>query len=655
MQLWRSSKTAGNTGPWSQRGLSLQLIGLAALAIIHSFFLPPLAGAALLILLIWRGLAARNKVALPPRWLLFGMAFAGLAAIFVWFKTLLGAEAGVAVVMWLAGCKTLETRSPRDASGLNLLGLFLSFSLLLHQQDIVITVVIIGLTWLFTFTLVADTLPSDLRPRANKISLTLLLQALPLMLILFVAFPRLPGPLWKLPDVRPRYVTGVSPSLSPGSVSNLVQSEEIAFRVHFDNARPQADLYWRGPVMDIFDGHGWQMGPTKKWTRPPAMIGTNIDYEMTLEPHSYAWAYPLERVSAIPADLQYLTDGQVIASGPIAVRHKYRFSSINREALPEKDAPLNQLELGSNSNPKTRQWGVELQQRYPKPQDRINAILNNFSQNGFAYTLQPPTLGPNWIDDFLFKTHLGFCEHYAGSMAFALRAAGVPARVVGGYLGGEDNPLGDYFIVRQSAAHAWLEAWVEGQGWVRIDPTGVVSPARMTGNLADSLPASEADNLPMLNNHLLLQIRFIWDNGQNKWNQWVISYDEGERLRLLTKIGGSDRANYTAIGLILGTLLLSGGGVWLWLRHGQIEKTSSLEQREWQQLERWLARQQLGQKLGEGPIDYLQRIIAAKPHQASALQEFGELYVRIHYGHPGVVDTAKRLRELRKNIVKMKS
>lgn len=645
MRLWRSTDSA----PWSQRGLSLLLAGLAALAILHSFFLPSLTGIALLTLLGWRWLAARNKIGLPPRWLLMALAFSGLAAIFVWFKTLLGAEAGVAVVMWLAGCKTLETRSPRDSAGLNLLGLFLSFSLLLHQQDLIMTAVIIGLTWLFTLTLIADRLPDHLRAGSGKLAGLLLLQALPLMLILFVAFPRLPGPLWKLPDVRPRYVTGVSPTLSPGSVSNLVQSEEIAFRVQFEKRPPTNELYWRGPVMNTFDGRSWVMGPPKVSQVPKTLKGPAIHYESTIEPHAHAWAYPLEQATSIPGDLQYLADGQVVANGPMATRHKYRFTSIGTELTPT-DMPSGQLELNGYSNPKTQSWGEELQQRYPKPQDRIQAILQHFSQGGFAYTLQPPTLGPNWIDDFLFKTRLGFCEHYAGSMAFALRAAGVPARVVGGYLGGENNPLGNYLIVRQSDAHAWLEAWIEGKGWMRIDPTGVVAPSRLTDDLAAALPAGEASNLPTLTNPLLLQMRFFWDNGQNKWNQWVISYDEGERLRLLSKLGDSNNVNSTAIALILGTLLISSGLVWWWLMRGRKTISHYPEHLEWQKLERWLTKQQLGQKLGEGPNDFLQRISKLRPDLAADLREFGELYIRLHYGQESSKTALPQLRQLRLKV-----
>lgn len=649
MRLWPSTDNA----PWSHSGLSLQLGGMAILAVLHGIYLPPLCALGLLLLLAWRWLAARQRLSLPPRWLLLMMAVGGMLAVLFWFHTLLGTEAGVALVMWLAGCKTLETRSPRDAAGLSLLGLFLSFSLILHQQDLLMTAAVVGLTWLFTLSLTADRLPPGRRAAAMRLSAILLLQAVPLMAILFVAFPRLPGPLWQLPDLRPRYTTGVSATLSPGSVSNLVQSQAIAFRVSFVQNRPNTvELYWRGPVMSQFDGRGWGMLASER-TPLRAPAGAAADYEITVEPHPMAWIYALDRPSRIPGNVVHFADGQVLAANVIRERQRFSVSSVLSERwqvpLSASDRRLN-LHLPGAGNPRARAWGQQLQQRYPQPQARIRAVMEHFATRDYQYTLQPPRLPPDWIDAFLFDTRLGFCEHYAGSMAFVLRAAGIPARVVGGYLGAEDNPVGDYLIVRQSDAHAWLEAWIEGDGWIRLDPTGVVVPSRLSEGLEQALPAADAARLPTLNHALLRQMRFVWDSGQNRWNQWVIGYDDERRLRLLKKLGGLTSPTATALALIGAGILLSLGSVWLWLLFKQRDRSISPEQREWQRLQRWLTRRGFPRQPAEGPRDYLQRLIAQQPQWALPLRQFVELYLRLAYGHRQPEDDARQLRYWRRQL-----
>lgn len=652
MRLWPSSSEAATA--WSLHGLSVQLAGMALLAVLHSFFLPPIAGAGLLALLTWRWLAARQKVLLPPSWLLLVLAVLGSLGVLLWFHTLLGTEAGVALVMWLAGCKALETRTPRDAAGFNLLGLFLSFALILQRQDLPMAVVVVGLIWLFTMSLAADLLPTTLRATARRSAALLMLQAVPLMLILFVAFPRLPGPLWKLPDTRPRFSSGVSPVVKPGSVSNLVQSAAIAMRVRFSGTVPgEPDLYWRGPVMGQFDGVGFAVKPEPRSMLIAPGSGTRIDYEVTIEPHPMRWIYTLDRPVGLPNGLYSLTDGQVVSPEETPERRLYRLSSRLATDWPAELGAEDRkvyLALAGTGNPRARAWGSQLRARYPRAEQRISAVLHAFATGDYYYSLQPPPLPANWIDAFLFQTRRGFCEHYAASAAFVLRAAGVPTRVVGGYLGGEINPVDGYMVVRQSDAHAWMESWIDGRGWVRVDPTGVVVPDRLTGGLADALPAEEANELPAINHPLLRQLRNVWESGQNRWNQWVISYDNDRRQDLLRKLGG----NASLVGT---TLILIGGGiassllaVWLvlWWRGRHVERAA--EQREWLKLQRWLARRGLPRDAAEGPRAYLQRVMRARPEWQPVLQAFADLYLRLRYGHPQPHDSAAGLRRLRTQI-----
>lgn len=654
MPLWPSST---RSAPWSHHGLNLQLAGLAVLALLHGVFLPVLSSAGLLLLLGWRWLAAHQRLPLPPRWLLLLLAFSGLAGVLAGFRTILGAEAGVALVMWLAGCKTLETRSPRDTAGLSLLGLFLAFSLILHQQDVLMTLAVSGLTWLFVLSLCADRLPAARRGMALRISGLLLLQALPLMAILFIAFPRLPGPLWQIPDLRPRYATGLSPTVAPGSVSRLVQSQAIAFRVRFIGEAPTSvELYWRGPVMSRFDGHSWSMVSSER-TGLPLVKGRQYQYETTIEPHPMSWVYPLERPTRLAAGLLNFADGEVLAPQPIRERQRLQMAATLQARWPThlSSAELQQnLDLPDGFSPRARQWGQQLQQRYPQARQRVAAILTHFATQDYAYTLQPPQLPGDWVDAFLYQSRRGFCEHYAGSMAFVLRAAGVPARVIGGYLGAEDNPIGGYRIVRQSDAHAWLEAWVDG-AWERVDPTGVVVPSRLSEGLESALPEADAARLPGADYTWLRQMRLIWDSGQNRWNQLVIGYDDERRLRLLQRLGGLRSPVLTALLLIVAGTVLSLGLVWLWLTLRQRPRPPDATQREWQRLQKWLARRGLPRGKNEGPRDYLLRVQQQRPQAAATVAAFAELYMRLTYGRPHPRETAADLRLLRRQLQRQSS
>lgn len=423
-------------------------------------------------LMLWRAYLAYSGKPLPKRWLLMLITFAGTTGIVFEFHTLFGREAGVTLLMMLATLKLMEMRQARDAMVLIYLACFIIITNFFYSQSIptalylLATMVVIVTTWVH---LQAQSIA--LMPRL-RIATVLLLQALPLTLILFIMFPRVPGPLWGLP--QDAYASsGLDDKMSPGSLSRLSLSEAVAFRVTYNDKPPRRDqMYWRGPVLWNFDGRTWRPGITTL-TEAPKFTGLDqaIDYVVTLEPHNKPWLFALDVPDklSVPATLTY--DFQLLNKEPVHARLRYaaRSNLVYHANLQESERQLQRgLQLPMQPNPRAHQLAAEWRAGSKDDASIVNTALTYFNKQGFVYTLEPPPLGANTVDDFLFTTKQGFCEHYASAFVFLMRAANVPARVVTGYLGGEFNEVGNYYIVRQSDAHAWAEVWLAGRGWVQI-------------------------------------------------------------------------------------------------------------------------------------------------------------------------------------------
>ena len=443
---------------------------------------------------------SRSGDSLPKRWQLMLITFAGTAGIIFNFHTLFGREAGVTLLVLLATLKLMELRNARDAMVLIYLACFIIITNFFYSQTIptalylLATMMVIVATWV---QLQAQNIA--LKPRL-RIAAVLLMQALPLTLILFILFPRVQGPLWGLP--QDAYAsTGLDERMSPGSLSRLGMSEAVAFRVTYNGKPPRRDqMYWRGPVLWNFDGRTWTPGISLP-TIVPKFTGLDqaIDYVVTLEPHNKHWLFALDvpekltisdKVS-VPAILT--NDFQLLNKEPVHARMRYaaRSSLVYRANVQESERQLQRaLQLPRQGDPRARQLAAQWRAGSKDDAAIINTALSYFSKNGFVYTLEPPLYGADGVDDFLFGARQGFCEHYASAFVFLMRAANIPARVVTGYLGGEFNDVGNYYIVRQSDAHAWAEVWLAGQGWVRVDPTGVIAPGRVERGLS----ASVSDN-----------------------------------------------------------------------------------------------------------------------------------------------------------------
>jgi transglutaminase-like putative cysteine protease len=453
-----------------------------------------------------------------------------------------------------------------------------------------------------------------------------------------VLFPRVQGPLWGIPQDRFSAVSGLSDTMSPGSIAQLSQSDAIAFRVQFKgDVPPQSQLYWRGPVMPNFDGRSWRVAQTQGAFPqvPYPTAGTPVDYEVTLEPHGKFWLFALEMPGTLPPESALTSDYQPIARQ--AVRNRMRYT---QRAWPESIAGINEapqvlrnaLALPRDGNPRTRAVGTSWRAQHGDNGAAILAAAESFFlRQILIYTLNPPLLGPDVVDEFLFDTKRGFCEHFAASFVFALRAAGVPARVVAGYQGGEVNPVDGYLVVRQYDAHAWAEAWIAGRGWVRIDPTAISAPGRINSNFTAAVPAGEA--LPFLARSdlaWLKELRYRLDAVTNGWNQWVLGYNPQRQRDLLASLGLNEpdwRSMTAVLSVLCGTVML---GLTGWILRNRLRVDPALA--AWRRFTARLARRGIAWQPWEGPLAFAERAAGQIPSHADGIREIAALYARLRYG-----------------------
>lgn len=603
----------------------------------HAEHLPPWVSMVCAALLLWRAYLTYRGDPLPKRWLLTLITLASLAGIASDFHTLFGREVGVTLLMLLATLKLMELRTARDAMALIYLACFIIITNFFYSQSIptalymLATLFVIAATWVH---LQAERCAFQARLRIAAI---LLLQAIPLTLILFVLFPRVQGPLWGLP--QDAYASsGLDDKMSPGSLSRLSLSEAVAFRVSYTGKPPRREqMYWRGPVLWDFDGRTWTPGRTMQTIAPQFTgLGQATDYIVTLEPHNKTWLFALDMPDrlSVPAELTY--DFQVVQKEPVNARLRYaaRSNLAYRANLQEATRQLQRaLQLPPRLNPRARQLAADWLAGGANDASVMRSALAYFNQQGFQYTLEPPLLGSNGIDDFLFTTKQGFCEHYAAAFVFLMRAAHIPARVVTGYLGGEFNKVGNYYIVRQSDAHAWAEVWLDGQGWVRVDPTAAIAPARIQSGLSAAVPDNAA--LPFMARNppqWLRDLRLNWDALANQWNQWVLGYDSERQFAFLTRLGmESVTWQKMAINMMLGAGLLIGVFALFMLRH-LLARQPDQVQAAWLKLCRRLARYGLPRAAHEGAQDYAARIAAVRPELADAIRDIAMRYCALRYG-----------------------
>ncbi|MCZ4317187.1 DUF3488 and transglutaminase-like domain-containing protein [Comamonadaceae bacterium G21597-S1] len=549
--------------------------------------LPLWCSALALAVLTWRGVLAWHARPLPSRWWLLGLLALTIAATVLTHRTVLGRDAGVTLLVVLLTLKTLELRARRDAFVVFFLSFFTMLTNFFFSQSLATAAaMLVALMGLLT-ALVNTHMPVGKPPLREAAATALTMAALgaPIMLVLFMLFPRL-APLWGMPGDAMTGRSGLSSTMEVGSIAELALDDSIALRVRFDDPVPrQNELYFRGPVLSTQQGRQWvplrSRFPERMRDAPDLQVrGAPVRYQVTLEPHNRPWIFVLDAAADKPEvkgmELRMSRQLQWLADRPVADLLRYSASSHTdyRAGPIRRTAALQDyLELPPGLNPRTMQWATELRRNAQQAGDApqlIEAVLQRLRTGGYTYTLEPGVYGVDTADEFWFDRRTGFCEHIASSFVIMMRALDIPARIVTGYQGGEINALDGYWTLRQSDAHAWAEVWLAGRGWVRVDPTAAVSPGRIGSLQRLSAPRNViASAMESVNPAIWFNLRAAWEAVNNRWNQWVLNYSQATQLDLLKGIGFTSPSwedlGYVLLALIVLSSLV--GAAWtLWER-----------------------------------------------------------------------------------------
>lgn len=645
------------------------LLGALTLVVApHILRLPIWISALIVACVVWRILIFNGRMGFPNKFLKILIVFLALPLTVVEYRgTGAGLDAAVSLLILGTIFKLLEMRERREmlivvslCYVLTMVGFIYSQTIIAALHALVTFVVITGAL----VTLQRDNSRSSLNNN-GKLALLLVAQAIPLAIVLFVLVPRV-APLWTMPVPVSSNKTGVTDEMSPGNISRLSRSAELAFRVSFENDAPSQDqLYWRGLVLDFFDGRTWRRAGSSFQTYE--MIerfqnqlqgvgqGQAVGYDVILEPTQQSWIYALQLADFDTADILQDRYYTLHTDKPVTQRFRYQMRSFLNNTTDTTLASVMRaraLQLPEEEgNPSSHQLAERLRAESTSDLDYANSVMRYFREQPFFYTLTPPQLSEASIDDFLFNSRQGFCEHYASSFVYLMRAAGVPARVVVGYQGGEINPFEGYTMVYQYNAHAWAEIWLEGQGWVRMDPTAAVAPERISlgvqavlGDQPGFLEDSRFSMMRFRNTEWLNTLRLRLDAMDYAWNRWVVSYDEDLQLQLLEAIFGdkAKQALLLALGVSFSLFFAIAA---FFLLGGRKRDRRDQATRVYLRLVADLAEIGLKRRLGEGPLDFAARVGQLRPDIAVDMTRITELYVRMSYAADMQEESFGQLRE----------
>jgi len=628
-----------------------------------------------IVLAAWRWLAQLGKLRLPGRWSRSGLMVVLVAVYIATVQGRFTVETASSFFVLAVGLKWLETRSVRDFYVLLFILVYLSSVNFLFHQEIHWTVVnLAGVLVLFVGLQVlnAPGIAGAARSGWKRLGL-MFLKTLPVVVLLFVFFPRM-EPLWSVPLVSGEARTGISDSMTPGDISSLAQSDARAFRVTFgDDIPPHRDRYWRGLFLDTLNGDTWRQSRNREFRRPGRVaVDGGVgqlqpeEYDVLLEPTDQTWAFALEGSEPVSDNVTRNEEGLFRFDRPADSTVRYRMA-----LTPEGDSSLNALQnprqylqLPASGNPRTRELAQTLKAQTSGPQELAVSILRRFREQQYFYTLRPPKMPDNGIDALLFDSKRGFCAHYAGAMTFLLRAADIPARVVVGYQGGEPGAGNEYLIVRQYDAHAWVEAWMPGQGWTRFDPTAAISPERIESGLRDAMEEEGS----FLENDWTSPQRYgdmamvQWaslqlDKMNYQWQRWVVGYQGQSQMDLMSRLPGGfglRELGYVTAGVVGGALLFA--GLFTALRGRSFARRDPLSR----VLGRWHAVCEdagVPVRHGETPSRQAERLARAEPSVAASAMTFARLVNKLYYAqdlqkHPdrpsnqGIREELGRMRRL---------
>ncbi|MGO1501807.1 MAG: transglutaminase TgpA family protein [Marinobacter sp.] len=625
----------------------------------------------------WRWLAQQGRVRLPGRWLRTGIMLVLVALYLIRVRGSFTVDTAASFFVLAVGLKWLETRTVRDFYVLFYILVYLATVNFLFHQEIhwaLVNISAIAFLLIGLQVLNAPDLPEGMKAGWRRLGF-MLLKVLPVVVLLFVFFPRM-DPLWSVPLVSGQARAGISDTMRPGDISNLAQSSERAFRVTFGGSIPEyRDRYWRGLILDFLNDGTWRQSGNEPY-RSPGRVNvdggagelTTREYDVLMEATDQRWAFALEDSEAMSDNVVKESDELFRFRRPAdsSIRYRLAFENTNGPATePLKPSEARRyLQLPAEGNPRTRALADELK-RATNDMGVIRSLLSRFREQPYFYTLRPPAMPNDGIDSLLFDEKRGFCAHYAGATTFVLRSAGIPARVVVGYQGGETGAGGDYLIVRQYDAHAWVEAWVEGQGWIRIDPTAAIAPNRIESGLRDAV----ADEGSFLENNWASAQRYgdvaiiQWaslqlDRMNYQWQRWVVGYQGQSQLDLMSRLPGGfgmRELGYLTAGIVGTALLIAGLLSALQMRRGASRDRYKRVLDTWYQL---CGRAGVPVRNGETPAALASRLAIAEPAVADSARLFARM-VNSHYykpqsGSPSARDDNDELKRLRRLLVTMK-
>ncbi|GAB6068654.1 protein-glutamine gamma-glutamyltransferase TgpA [Methylothermus subterraneus] len=620
--------------------LRFLLLVLLLLVAPHFFHLPSSHTLLFLSFWSWRFLGTIRPSLLPKGQLLPILTLAAAGVVIASCGGAIDLETSTGLFVAGLGLKLMELQSERDLYFAIFLGWFVALTQFLYDQSLLMAAYAFAAVALLTAALVQFNAPGLVSGRALARTLAeLLLPALPLMALLFLFFPRpLSGFIHLSLDRRAK--TGLADILEPGAVASLATSMDVAFRVDFEGEIPPPEArYFRAQVFWRFDGRRWHPHPAMRQPLPQAWpgVGESYVYHVTVEPHYRRWLFALGFPAAAPEEAYLTREGVLEAYFPVDARRRYRLVSFRAYRFPPLSPFERELALQLPAAPSARVQDLVDRLRPPSggAEEFARAVLDYFHTQGFRYTLRPGALGAHPVEEFLFSTRAGFCEHYASALAYLMRAAGFPARIVGGYLGGFVNPRGKFLEVYQANAHAWVEIWVEGKGWVRVDPTEAVAPryVEQVRNLADPLteavtaqllaaPQTEAAPTAVAHGGVARSLRIFWSTLDHRWHVWVLGYDRTAQARLLAALG--ERWPYGA--LLLAAVLVPAAG---WARRGG--ETDPLL-REYRKFLRQMARRGLTKAPWETPSAFARRATLQCPEAAERIAAVTERFTAARYG-----------------------
>ena len=548
---------------------SLALLMIAQIVVVLPYFmqLSPWIIAVGLFCGYWRMGVYQGRWDHPRRWIKALLVIASFAGVAVSGVSAYSLEAAASVLILAFALKLIEMKGRRDAYLVIFLGYFIIATQFLFDQSILVAIYELIATIMVTAAMVGmNQLHTRVRPLASlRLAGSLVVQALPFAIVLFLFFPHI-APLWTVP-LPMGATTGISDHMTPGDIARLAQSDELAFRVVFRDPVPaNKDLYWRGLVYSDFESGTWSLGPQFKPSHPRLdenYSGEEIRYEVLLEPTMSNWLFALDTATAEASNVARTLDYRLVADDPVMSVFRYEVVSRPGELMDDRLIPVirvREKKLPEGDNPRIRAFAQALYIDSGKDVATfIDAVLRHIRQELFSYTLQPPTLQrEHSIDEFWFDTRAGFCTHYAGAFVFMLRSVGIPTRMVGGYQGGEINPIGNHLVVRQYDAHAWAEVWMAGRGWTRVDPTAAVAPERIELGLNAALSLTDRAALSLFTSVRMGDWGFLgrfldWtDSLEHRWNLWVIGYDTRFQAGFLENLLGELTPTRIGLAILLG-------------------------------------------------------------------------------------------------------